>query len=366
MRPDENFIDLGSMARVVDSRLLVPEDAERQLQNRLLAENAAPRGLVLQLAPKKALWVLSAPAKRTAAPPAASGEVPGEVAGPTAEVAPVAATGGVVPPLDVGEGADPAPPSASSANPAVQSIAPWGPQAGKVIGLDADEAEGTAAVETRTDVPAAVTGTAAATEGGEPAPAATAGTAATGETGTPAPVAVTEEAVATETGTSAQGAMAEVAPAAEAEVPAPEAPTGAEAPTSAVATEGEVATGALAPPPALEAVAPTGGPATTSSGVGARALGPSVSPAASVVVEPVLTAASGSAPASASAIPVPKAWRGSVLHWSSRDDPPRHLFTLDDATEWRKWQVMQGGRVNTRATLSSVLGELDGVVLPGS
>nr|TKW39567.1 hypothetical protein SEVIR_1G187300v2 [Setaria viridis] len=93
--------------------------------------SATPRGLVPQLARKKALRVLFAPAGRTAAPPAASGGVPGEVAGSTAEVAPAAATGGVVPPPGTGEGADPAPPSASSADPAVQSIAPWGPQAGE-------------------------------------------------------------------------------------------------------------------------------------------------------------------------------------------------------------------------------------------
>ncbi|XP_004980429.1 myristoylated alanine-rich C-kinase substrate-like [Setaria italica] len=164
--------------------------------------------------------------------------VPGEVAGPTAEVAPAAATGGVVPPPSAGEGEDPAPPSASSADPAVQGVAPWGPRAGKVIDLDNDKAEGTAAVETGTDVPAAATGMAAAMEEGEPAPVATMGTAAAGEAGTPAPVAATEEAVATETGTSARGAMAEVAPTAEVEVPTPEALTGAETPASAVAMEG--------------------------------------------------------------------------------------------------------------------------------
>ncbi|XP_012701334.1 nucleoporin NSP1-like [Setaria italica] len=341
----------GSMAQVVDSRSPVPEDAERRL--------AAPRGLVLQLAPKKALRVSSARAERNTAPPAASDGVPGEVVGPTAEVAPVMASGGVVLPPGAGEGADPAPPSTSLADPVVQSIAPRGPQAGEVIDLNADEAGGMAAVVMATDVPAAATGTTAATEGGEPAPAATAGTVATGE-------ARTEEAVATETGTSTQGAMAEVAPAAEAEVPAPEAPTGVEALASAVAMEGEVATGMLAPPPASEAVAPTGGPAATSTGAGARVPGPSVNPTASGMVEPILMAASGSAPTSTSATPILKAWRGSILRWSSRDDPSRQLFTLDDAAEWRKWQAMQGGLANARAALSLALGELDSVVLPGS
>nr|XP_034603458.1 nuclear pore complex protein Nup58-like [Setaria viridis] len=257
------------------------------------------------------------------------------------EVAPVAATGGVVPPPGVGEGADPTPPSASSADPAVQSVAPRGPQVGEVIDLDANKAEGTAVVETGTDVPVAATGTAAATEEGEPAPVATARTAAAGEAGTPAPVAAMEEEVATETGTSARGVPAEVAPAAEAEVPAPEAPTGAETPASSVATEGEAATGMVALAAASEVVALTGRPAAASTGAGARAPRPSVSLAASGMVEPVLTVASGSTPASASATPVPKVWRGSILRWSSRDDPPRYLFTLDDTTEWRKWQAMQ-------------------------
>nr|XP_034594748.1 mucin-19-like [Setaria viridis] len=315
---------------------------------------------------EKALRVLSTPAGRTAAPPAASGGVPGEVVGSTAEVAPAAATGGVVLPPGTGEGADPAPPSTSLADPTVQSIAPRGPQAGEVIDLDADEAEGTTAGETGTDVPAAATGMAVATEEEEPAPAATAGTAAAGEIGTPATAAATEEAVATETGTSARGASAEVAPATEAEVPAPEAPTGAGTPVPAVATESDAATGMLAPAPASQAVAPPGRPAAASTGAGGCAPGPSVSPAASTTVESVLTALSSSASASASATPVPRAWRGSVLRWSSRDDPQRPLFTLDDATEWGKWQAMQGGLANARAALSSVLGQLDGIVLPGS
>ncbi|XP_012700626.1 uncharacterized protein LOC105914174 [Setaria italica] len=195
-----------------------------------------------------------------------------------------------------------------------------------------------------TDVPAVTTGTATATEEGEPAPAATARMAA-----------------AREAGTSTRGVLAEVA-----EVPAPEAPMGAETPASAVATEGVAATGTLAPAAASEAVAPTGGPAAASTGARTRAPGPSVSPASSGMVEPVLTAASGLAPASASATPVPKAWRGSILRWSSRDDPSRHLFTLDDATEWRRWQAMQGGLANARTALFSALGELDSVVLPSS
>nr|XP_034594520.1 skin secretory protein xP2-like [Setaria viridis] len=267
-------------------------------------KGAAPRGLVPQLAPKKALRVLSASVGRTAAPPAASGRVTGETAGPTAEAALAVATGEVVPPPGTGQGVDPAPPSASSADPAVQSIAPGGPQAGEVIDLDADEAEETTAVEMGAVAPAAVTGTAAATEEGEFALTATVGTETAGEAGTLAPVAASKEAAVTGAGTSAWGAATEVAAAAEAGVPAPA--------------------------PASEAVAPMGG-----SG---RALASAVPAAAltSGMVVSILMAASGSAPALASTTPVPKVWSGSVLRWSSHDGP-QPLFTLDDATEWGKW-----------------------------
>nr|XP_034594675.1 testis-specific gene A8 protein-like [Setaria viridis] len=125
-----------------------PTVAPAAQEQRSGGKRAASRGLVLQLAPKKALRVLSASAERIAAPSAASGGVPGEVAGPTVEVAPVTATGGVVTPLGVGESADPAPPSASSADPAVQSVVRRGPQVGEVIDLDADEAEGAETTET--------------------------------------------------------------------------------------------------------------------------------------------------------------------------------------------------------------------------
>nr|XP_034594674.1 nischarin-like [Setaria viridis] len=177
-----------------------------------------------------------------------------------------------------------------------------------------------------------------------------------GEVRTPAPTAAVEEAAVTEAGTSTREVLAEV--------PAPEAPVGVEEPASAVAAEGEVAAGILVPPPASEVMAPSGGPAAAAMAAGAQAPGPLASPAASGMMEPVSTAASGSAPASASAASIPRAWRGSVLRWSSREDPPRHLFTLDDAAEWHKWQAVQGGLANTRAALSSVLGELDSVVLP--
>ncbi|XP_004966989.1 nuclear pore glycoprotein p62-like [Setaria italica] len=324
---------------------------------------AAPRGLVPQLAPKKVLQVLSAFAGRTAAPPMASGGVTGETAGPTEEVAPVAATGVVALQPGTGQSLNPAPPSASSTDPVVQNIAPGGPQAGEGIDLNTDKAEEMAVVETRAVAPAAVTGMKAVTEEGESTPAATAGTEMAGEAGTTAPVAVSKEAAVMGVGTSTRGAAAKVAATAEAEVPTPEAMTG-----------GEAATGTLAPAPTSEVVAPMGGlglelasavSAAASTGVGVRAPGPSVRPATSGTAMPTLTAASGSAPALASTTPIPKVWSGSVLCWSSRDDPHKPLFTLDDATEWGKWQALQGGLANVRAALSSALGELDGVVFPG-
>ncbi|XP_004967012.1 nischarin-like [Setaria italica] len=182
MRLDKGFIDLGMLTRVLDSHPPVPEDADRRLQNRLLAEEQKHRK-----------------DKETCRPPW------------------------------------------PRSDPFVQSVVPQGPQAGEVIDLDVDEAQGTAATGTGTDVPAATTGTAAATEEGGPASATAA-----------------EEA--------------EVP----AEVPARGAPAGAEEPASAVAAEGEVVAGMLVPPPASEVVAPLGGPAAALTATGAQAPGPSL------------------------------------------------------------------------------------------
>nr|TKW01138.1 hypothetical protein SEVIR_8G159000v2 [Setaria viridis] len=285
------------------------------------------------LGPKKVLRVSSTSSGRTAAPHEPSGGVPGEVADPAVGAAPVTATGAVawerartpfrLLPLRL----------------TLRCRASFpGPSGQEVIDLDADKAEGTAATGTGTDVLAAAMGTVAVTEEGVSASAAEA-----------------EEAAVTEVGTSAPEVPAEVAPAAEAEVPARGAPAGAEEPTSAVAVEGEVAAGILVPPPASEAVEPSSGSAAALIATGAQAPGPLVN-----------SEASGSTPALALATSVPKAWRGSVLHWTSREDPSRHLFTLDDAAEWRKWQAVQGSLANARVALPSVLGELDNVVLPGS
>nr|TKW07288.1 hypothetical protein SEVIR_7G301209v2 [Setaria viridis] len=311
---------------------------------------AAPRGLVLQLAPKKALTASSSSGGRTAAPPAASGEALGEAAVPSVEAAPVTAADGATAASVAGGGAGPFPPSVPPVAPTAQGVIPPGPQAGEVIDLDADEAEDTTATGGGTDAPAAVAGSAAAAT----------------EEGVPAPAAAAKEAVATEAGTSAPIIPAGVAPAAEAEGPAGGTPAGAEEPPQVVAAEGEVAAGIPILPLASEAVPPLGDPAAASVATSVQAPGPSVNPAASGVMVPTSTAAPGSAPASALAATVPRAWRGSVLRWASREDPPRHLFTLDDAAEWHKWQAVQGGLANARAALSSAMGALDNVVLPGS
>nr|TKV94817.1 hypothetical protein SEVIR_9G321000v2 [Setaria viridis] len=83
----------------------------------------APWDFVPSLAPKKALRVSSTSAGRTATPLAASGGVAGETVDPTMEVAPAAATGGVVPQQGTGHGLTPVLPSASSVDLAGQGIA---------------------------------------------------------------------------------------------------------------------------------------------------------------------------------------------------------------------------------------------------
>ncbi|XP_014661286.1 nucleoporin NSP1-like [Setaria italica] len=311
---------------------------------------ATPRGLVPLLAPKKALRVSSTSAGRTATPPAASGGVTRETAEPTAEVAPTAATGGVVLQPGTGQGLTPAPPSASSADLAGQGIAPGGPPTGEVIDLD-DEAEEeraapTVVAETGAVAPATVTGTAVATEERESAPAAMTGTAAAGEVRTPVPVA------AAEVGTSAQEAVAKATVAAEAGVPTPAATTGERTPASVVATKAAAVagTGMPAPAAAMETVAAADGSgrtsasmtaAVTSTRMAAHAPGPLTRPAASgvAVLAPAATSrtaalrAAGAASTLVSVNPIPKAWSGTTLRWMSRDDPQRPLFTLDNAEE---------------------------------
>nr|TKW03220.1 hypothetical protein SEVIR_7G010200v2 [Setaria viridis] len=268
--------------------------------------STTPRGLTLQLAPKKALRLSTSSGGRSVAPPAASGGVPGAAADPPSEVAPVVAAGRATASSAVGGGADSStPPSVPPVAPSAQSAVLPGSQAGEVIDLDVDEAEGTAATGGRADASAAVAGSEAE---GVPAPGG---------------------AVVMEAGTSAPITPVGVAPAAEVEVP-------------------------------------TGIPPTALAATSVQVSGPSVDPVASSAMVPTLTAASGSAPASASASSVPRAWRGSVLRWSSRDDPPRHLFALDDVAEWHKWQAVQGGIAQVQAALSSALGVLGNTVLPGS
>ncbi|XP_022680989.1 fibrous sheath CABYR-binding protein-like [Setaria italica] len=223
--------------------------------------SAAPRGLVLQLAPKKALRASSSSGGWTVVPPTASGGVLGEAADPSAGVVPVMAASGAAAALAAGGGADPIPSSVPPVAPTAQGIIPPGPQTGEVIDLDADEAKGTTAMGGGTDAPAAVAGSAAE--------------------GPPAPETAAEEATATVAGTSAPIIPVEVAPAAEAEGPAGGTPAGVEEPPLVVAAEGEVAAGIPILPLASEAAPPLGDPAAASVATSVQVPGPSVNPAAS-------------------------------------------------------------------------------------
>ncbi|XP_004974553.1 transcription initiation factor TFIID subunit 4-like [Setaria italica] len=161
---------------------------------------AAPRGLIVQLAPKKALRVSSSSVGWTAVPLAASSGVP--------------------------------------------ERRPQGPQVGEVIDLDADEVEGMTAMGGGSDVPGAAAGSVVAAT----------------EEGASASAAVAEEAAVTETGTSAPEVPVEVTPAAEAEEPARGTPAGTGESPSVVAAEGEVTAGVLVPRPMSEAAGPSGSP----------------------------------------------------------------------------------------------------------
>ncbi|XP_004980565.1 fibrous sheath CABYR-binding protein-like [Setaria italica] len=194
--------------------------------------SAAPRGLALQLAPKKALRWSSSSGGRTAVPPAASGGVPGEAADPSAGAAPMMAAGGVTAASVAGVGADPTQPSIPPVAPTAQGAIPPGSWGEEVIDLDADEAEETAATGGRADAPAAVAGLAAE--------------------GTPAPESAAAEAMVTEAGTSAPITPAEVAPAAEAEGPAGGTPARTEEPPQ-VAAAAEAEGPAGIPPAAFAA-----------------------------------------------------------------------------------------------------------------
>ncbi|XP_004980914.1 uncharacterized protein LOC101755655 [Setaria italica] len=369
------------MTKVVDSCPPVPEDAERWQQNRLLTEKqkrrkdkemarkkkkatkelhwrrwgkvvAAPWDFVLPLASKKVLRVSTTSAGRAATLPAVSGGVAGETVEPTAKAAPPAATGGRVPQPGTGQGPTPAPPFASAVDPAGQGVAPKVPPASEVIDLD-DEAEGEPVGEAlaaegapmvtaemvaeemgAVALVAATEMAATEEEGTSPSPPAATGTTAVVEAGTPAPAAATKAAAAAGMGTPAPAAATKM-------VAAAERAGRASASTTAVGTPTEIA---------------------------AHAPGSSTRPAASGVVAPSPTAASGTVvpglTRAASTLvpvnPVPKAWG-----WRSREDPKRPLFVLDDAKEWGKWQAVQDGLANVRAALSSAMGELDGVGVPG-
>nr|XP_034604683.1 vasodilator-stimulated phosphoprotein-like [Setaria viridis] len=311
MRPEPGFVDLGSLTRVKDSLPPVPEDAARRALNRIQAEkdNASPRGVSPRLAPKKMLRSSSSSGGRAAAPPAATGGVPGVAAGPPAEVAAEEPAVGTAAGSAAGGGADPTPPAAPPVVLPARAAIPPGPQAGEVIDLDADEAE-----ETETAV------------GGADAPADVARSEAEG-------------ALAPE------GAAAVEVPVPEGEVSVPVAPTGVL--------------------PAAEAEVPTEVPSAAAVATGVQAPESSADPGISgVVMLSSTTSESGLVPSSGSSIL--GAWRGHILHWSSRDDPPRRLYALDDAAEWHKWQAVHGGVAQAQAALTSALGALASTVAPGT
>ncbi|XP_004974654.1 skin secretory protein xP2-like [Setaria italica] len=234
-----------------------------------------------------------------------------------------------------------------------------------------------AVTEEGKSAPAAMTGIAAAAEAGVPTPAAATKAAMEAEVGVPAP------AVPTEAGTPASAVAMKAAAAVGTGTPALAAAmeTGTPAPAAATKAVAAAGTGTPTPAAATETVAVADGAerasastmaTTTSSETAAHVPGPSMRPAESGAVAPVPAVASGTAvPGSAGAAttlvpvnPVPKAWGGPTLRWMSREDPPRPLFMLDDAEEWGKWQAVQGRLANVHAALSSVMGELDGVVVP--
>nr|XP_034604631.1 uncharacterized protein LOC117864613 [Setaria viridis] len=264
---------------------------------------ASPRGVSPRLAPKKVLRSSSSSGGRAAAPPAATGGVPGVAAGLPAEVA--AAAGSAA-----GGGADPTPPAAPPVVLPAQAAIPPGSQAGEVIDLDADEAED-----------------AETTVGGADAPADVARSEAEG--------ALVPE-----------GAAVVEVPMSEGEVSVPAAPTGVL--------------------PAAEADVPIEVPSAAVVATGVQAPESSVDPGISGVVMSSSATTSESGPVPPSASSVPGAWRGHILRWSSRDDPLRRLYALDNAAEWHKWQVVHGGVARAQAALTSALEALADTVVPGN
>nr|XP_034592463.1 nascent polypeptide-associated complex subunit alpha, muscle-specific form-like [Setaria viridis] len=270
----------------------------------------SPRGVSLRLAPKKALLASSSSGGRAAAPPAATGGAPGVATGPPAEVAAMESVGGTAAESAAGGGADSTPPAAPPIAPPPRAVVPPGPQAGEVIDLDADKAKEAETTEGRADAPAAMA------------------------------VSEAEGVLAPEDAAAAKAAVPEAG------ISLPVAPAGV-----TLAAEMEV---------------PTGVPLAAAVATGAQAPEPSADPGVSGVMMSSSTATSESAFVPPSASSVPGAWRGPVLRWTSRDDPPRRLYGLDDAAEWHRWQAMHGGVAQVQAALTSALGVLANTMVPGS
>ncbi|XP_004987368.1 uncharacterized protein LOC101781231, partial [Setaria italica] len=187
MRPEPGFVDLGSLTRVKDSLPPVPEDAARRALNRVQAEkdNASPRGVSLRLAPKKMLRSSSSSGGRDAAPPAATGGVPGVAAGLPAEVAAEGPVVGTAAGSAARGGADPTPPAAP---PDAETAVGGADAPADVARSEAEGAlvpEGAAVVEVpvpegEVPAPAAPTGVLPAAEGDVPTEVPSAAAVATG------------------------------------------------------------------------------------------------------------------------------------------------------------------------------------------
>nr|XP_034586590.1 uncharacterized protein D806_0078-like [Setaria viridis] len=201
--------------------------------------------------------------------------------------------------------------------------------------------------------------------------------------GPPAEVAAEEPVVGTAAGSAAGGGADPTPPAAPpvalpARVAIPPGPQageaeGALAPEGAAAVKAPVSEAEVSVPvaptgviPAAETEVPTEVPSAAVVATGVQAPEPSVDPGVSGVVMSSSTTTSESGLVLPSASSVPGAWRGHILRWTSRDDPPRRLYALDDAAEWHKWQAMHGGVAQVQAALTSALGVLANTVVPGS
>nr|TKW14428.1 hypothetical protein SEVIR_5G167500v2 [Setaria viridis] len=108
----------------------------------------------------------------------------------------------------------------------------------------------------------------------------------------------------------------------------------------------------------VETVAPGPAVATETMAPALAATTEMVAPAPAATTEMVAPAPVAT---TETAVPAPTAAMETVM---SREDPQRPCFMLDDVGERKRWQEVQGGLEDVRATLSSTMGKLDNVVVP--